>query len=214
MRRSRPSGPGSRQAPLTASAAPPAAPSPAGFPAPGKTFEPTQVDLDWVGLAVHEAGHAVAGVLFGGALTSASVVNTATLGMRGATHFGHELMDAHNGSVALAGPWAEARWQAGRLPTSTEVSAALWKPSSAHSGSDAKRLAAAGGTAAVASDMGGLLERCWPAITTVARKLVREGEALHDDVTAALGLSADRGRHPFEISNIRAGLRTVPGRVR
>lgn len=80
--------------------------------------------------------------------------------------------------------------------------------------SDRAVVAAAGGTGAVMSDLGPLLEWCWPAITAVARKLLREGEALHDDVAAALGLSADLGRHAFEIANIRAGLRTVPSRER
>ncbi|MCX2934050.1 hypothetical protein ORI20_27660 [Mycobacterium sp. CVI_P3] len=138
--------------------------------------------------------------------------------MRGVTNFGPELMTTFDASVALAGPWAEARWRAGRRPANHEVLAVL-NQGCGHRGvsgaykrataSDAALVAAAGGVDAVSSGLGGLLEQCWPAIVAVAQKLVRTGEAVHEDVTAALGLSVDRSRHPFELANIRADLRTV-----
>lgn len=167
-------------------------------------------DLDTAELCAHEAGHAVAAVLLGEEVRSAAIVDSRVLGLHGTTWVAQGL-SAHDASIALAGPWAAARFRAGRTPHRHEVQASL-NASCGHSGgkSDLALVAAAGGTDAVATDLGPLMDRCWPAIVRVAQKLARTGEALHGDVCAALGLSEDSSRHAFELANIRAGLRAVP----
>lgn len=50
-----------------------------------------------------------------------------------------------------------------------------------------------------------LLERCLPAVKSVAKTLFVEGEAAHADVCAALGLSDDGGPGSFELAAIRSG---------
>ena len=51
-----------------------------------------------------------------------------------------------------------------------------------------------------------LLERCWPAIREVAAQLFSHSQASHDDVTKALGLSADPNTAAIGgLAHIRAG---------
>lgn len=171
----------------------------------------TARDMDLLGVCVHEAGHAVWAVLSGGRVFSAAVVNSRTIGLRGTT-FCADLSRAFDASTALAGPFAEARWRAGRTPTAAQVDAAL-RRSGGHSAvrSDRDVLTASGGMDAVPSSFYWLMERCWPAVVAVAKTLVRGGEVVHDDVCAALGLSADEARHPYELAVLKSG---EPLRVR
>lgn len=157
----------------------------------------TPADSERVTVAYHEAGHAVAAVLAGGKVHQAVLGDTPQI-----QH--DDVPEHHCPGVTYAGPWAEARWIAGRYPTSRQLHRVL-------AGTvDHKELCAAGGpAAATAGGLVTLLERCWPAVTTVARKLFVTGQVDHADVTAALGLSDEGGPGSFELANIRAGLRAV-----
>lgn len=151
-------------------------------------------------IAFHEAGHAVAAVLLG------SRVRQAVLGDTPRTEYDGAYPAGTEARITYAGPWAEARWLAGRArrPGPADMHRAL-----AANCSDNKALIASGG-----SDTGQavvpLLERCWPAVSTVALKLFLDGEVSHANVCAALGLSDDGGPGSIELANIRAALRAVP----
>lgn len=57
-----------------------------------------------------------------------------------------------------------------------------------------------------------MVRRCWPAVASLAAQIEERGEISHKHVVKALGLSNNHDMHPFELSNIRSGLRVVPGR--
>ena len=107
-------------------------------------------------------------------------------------------------SITYAGPWAEARWLAGRRPSQRDVYPVL--DTTGHF--DDKALCAAGGTVTGARVVP-QLTRCWPSVAKVAQKLYRDGEARHDAVCAALGLSDSGGPCSVELAMIRSG--SVPG---
>jgi hypothetical protein len=146
--------------------------------------------------AFHEAGHAVAAVLLGGR------VHQAVLRDRPLTEY-DVLPERYAPSITYAGPWAEARWLAGRQPGPRELHRVL-----VANPSDDKELCAAGGPAA-ALGVVPLLQRCWPAVETLATRLFDLGQVGHSDVCAALGLTDEGGLGSFELANIRAGLRAV-----
>lgn len=64
-------------------------------------------------------------------------------------------------------------------------------------------IASGADTAATRLELDNMLERCWGAVTTVARKLWRDGEVMHSDVLTALGL--DEGTAGMGLALIRSG---------
>src|SRR4051812_6809074 len=99
-------------------------------------------------VCIHEAAHAVVGVVLGGRV---KLVTVGGLGgddpIRGAADF-DDLGCGHHATVAAAGPWAAAAWRYGRRPTLPEVWAATGRGCC---GSDGAILAAAGGSHAGAA---------------------------------------------------------------
>jgi hypothetical protein len=55
-----------------------------------------------------------------------------------------------------------------------------------------------------------LLERAWPAVINLAKKVHVDGEATHDDVWKALGITDGGGPGSSQLASLRAGLRHVP----
>lgn len=156
------------------------------------------VDIARLTAAMHEAGHAVAAVLYGGR------VHLATLDTAPRTEYDN-LPERHRAAITYAGPWCEARFLANRHPGPADLHRVM-----SVSLSDDAALCAAGGLAAVPADTAGLLTRCWPAVELVgAGHLYHDGKATHADVCAALGLSDDGGPGSFELAGLRAGLRVV-----
>jgi hypothetical protein len=166
-------------------------------------------------LAIHEAGHAVAGVVLGAQLRSAVVVNSRVVGVEGLTSFDHDTLPRwRQPEVAYAGPYSQARFRSGpRRPTQRQVYAVLG--GSGHK--DERALIAA----AAADPLGGdslsqaravvpLIERCWPAVVRVAQLLHRDGEVTQDDVLAALGVDDGGGLTSTQLAGIRSGCRSVP----
>lgn len=170
-------------------------------PKPTKFSDLTPEEFAHAALCFHEAAHAVAGVLFGGELSTAYVAKGRVIGTQGNTSF-TELSTARNPAVALAGPWGEARWNAGcaRKPTLRETERVL----SGRGRKDHEAIVASGQRVGeVFSEVSDLLDRCWGSIVTVAQQLFRDGEADHRDVCAALSIPAkDNG---FHLAHIRGG---------
>lgn len=156
-----------------------------------------KIDRERLATAIHEAGHAVAAVLFGGR------VHEAVLGANPRTEY-EALPESRRAAITYAGPWCEARFNAGRHPGPADLRRVL-----SVSRSDDEALCAAGGPSAATAEAAGLLARRWPAVKTVAAKLYLHEKATHADVCAALGLSDDGGPDSFELASLRAGLRAV-----
>lgn len=156
-------------------------------------------------LCMHEAGHAVAGVLLGGVLAAATRTSwEGTAPIAGRTTF-ELLPPAVEPQVAYAGVWAQACWRnGGRRPTRAQVFGVL--AGTGHQ--DDRVLLASGGTAA-ASAVVPLVERCWLAVCTLAGKIAGDRVARHPDVSEALGLSADPVTAGVQLAQIRAG--AAPG---
>lgn len=172
-------------------------------------------------VAVHEAGHATVGALLGARLQTAWVAGECPADLDqldGKTTFAEFgiLAESKRHVVAAAGGVAQAVLQHGPNPTVAQISPFIH--GSPIDGPEVTRFAIARGTERVPkADTLPLVLACWPAICALAGKITDSpdlGEITHDDVTAALGLSADPALHPFELANLRAGLREVPTPVR
>lgn len=162
--------------------------------------------------AVHEAGHAVAATLLGGRIRSAVLADGRVFGISGKTVHA-EVPEGAWPSILYGGPWAEARWLAGQRPSQRQLFAVL---------DDTGHLDRRALCAAAATDVCGdasaearltvptLLERAWPSVITVAQTIHRAGEARHDDVLTALGITDGGGPGSSQLANLRAGLRSVP----
>lgn len=172
-----------------------------------KTPKPVRrepVSRDALAVCVHEAGHAVSGVVLGADFHTA-IVGELRDGLKGQAFF----YDRPHGSdvlIAYAGPWAEARFLAGgRRPTQREFYTVL----DDHGCRDQRVLTAAGGFHAGA-DVELIIDRAWPSVLAVARQLHRTGEAHHEDVCAALGVTDGGGFTSVQLASLRSGGHTVP----
>jgi hypothetical protein len=148
-------------------------------------------------LAVHEAGHAIAATLLGGKIAKAVLIHPPGRDMEGKTV--HRVVPEGTWSQILyAGPWAEARWLAGKRPSSRQVWARL-----ADSGQrDYAELSMCGGTVAGAGVVP-LLQRCWSSVIAAAKVLHKEGEITRHDVLDALHLT--EATAPMGLAVIRSG---------
>ncbi|MFT9527255.1 hypothetical protein ACM0AU_22405 [Mycobacteroides abscessus subsp. abscessus] len=174
-------------------------------------------DRDKMGLriAVHESSHAIAGALLGGIVRSSVMTNSRVWGVDGVTTF-EEIPPTSSPSIAYAGPFGEARWLEGRHPSQRTMQALM--RGSGHGDHRAICASAAsadvygyGDTKAEARrTVPSLLERAWPAVINLARTIHREGEATHDDVCKALGITDGGGRTSSQLASVKAGLRRVP----
>lgn len=154
-------------------------------------------------LAIHEAAHAVAGVLLGATDVRAALGDSRT----GGTTRCHGLLADHEPLVAFAGPWAEARWLAGQRPQLRDV----WRHLDGCGRRDRDQIASTFGSSTPpdSARIERLLDMTWPAVVSVAQVLHRTSEARHADVCAALQLpETDNGNH---LSAIRGG--TWPARI-
>jgi hypothetical protein len=161
-----------------------------------RSYRQTDADMQRIPTAFHEAGHAVAAVVLGGQ------VHLATIGDDPRTEF-VSIPAGRKAEVTYAGPWAEARLLARRSPSPAEIRHAL-----AANRSDDRALCAAGDPAAGAGVVT-LLERCWPSVKALSKKLFYDGQVDHAGVCAALGLTDDGGPGSLELAMIRSG--SVPG---
>ncbi len=156
--------------------------------------------------AVHEAGHAVAATALGGRISTAVVCDGKRSGVLGKTVH-DEVSEGYWPMITYAGPWAEARWLAHGRPTMRDVFGVLGT-----TGHLDDRALSASGAFTEGALVVPLIERCWPAVVTVAQKLILDGEVRHEDVCAALGLTDGGGSGSFELALIRSG--DAPGTLR
>ncbi|OBG00694.1 hypothetical protein A5773_04190 [Mycobacterium sp. 852014-52450_SCH5900713] len=163
----------------------------------------TAAERERAALAFHEAGHAIAATLLGGRIRAAVISEGRAFGMLGkAVH--DQVPGGGWPSILYAGPWAEARFRAGRRPTQRELFTAL-----EHNGCDDRELSRAGGSVTGAGVVP-LLERCWPSVAKLAAQLWSNSDVRHGDVCAALQIpERDNG---FHLSLIRSG--TAPGNLK
>jgi hypothetical protein len=160
----------------------------------------TDAERERAALAFHEAGHSIAATLLGGRIHVAVVSDGRTFGLLGKTVH-DDVPPGRWPSILYAGPWAEARWRAGRRPTQREMFAALDRNSC-----DDHELSLTGGSFKGAG-LVPLLERCWPSVARLAAQLWSDSEVRHQHVCAALQIpERDNG---FHLSLIRSG--SVPG---
>lgn len=162
-------------------------------------------------LCVHEAAHAVAGVIYGARLRSAVVASGRVLGNQGMTRFEpDDFPDYRKAEVAYSGSYGQAKFRAGgRRPSQRELYAVLGTCGY----KDERSLTAAAAASATgdhsARDVVPLLERCWPAVITLAQQLRRSGEVRHDDVLAALGVTDGGGLTSVQLASLRSGSRPL-----
>lgn len=159
-------------------------------------------------LSIHEAAHAVAGVVLGAELRNAVVVQSKVTGVQGLTTFRPDtLPPGADVQIAYAGPWAQARFRAGGCrPTHRDV-AALFDGGGCQ---DFRALTAAGGTH-LGAGITPLVERCWPAVVRTAQAIHRTGEVHQEDVLAALDITDGGGRTSVQLASLRSGWgRQVP----
>ncbi|SHP48023.1 zinc metalloprotease [Mycobacteroides abscessus] len=165
-------------------------------------------------MAHHEAGHAVLAVLVGGQVASAEVFPAGQTDDEGKDGYCQYIppnlaVKQHEHLIAAAGAAAEAIWEHGPRATAQQADHRLI-------GSDATFLrhcaltAGAVRTVSPITEVLPLVARCWPAIESLAARLSRHEQVSHKHVVKALGLSHDYTQHPFELNNIRSGLRAVP----
>lgn len=157
-------------------------------------------------VCVHEAGHAVAGVVLGAQLRNAVVTSSRIFGVEGLTTFS-DRPHGRDPEIAYAGPWAQARWRAGdRRPSQRQVYAVL----DGGGCKDRAVLTAAGGSH-LGHFVTPLVERCWPGVIRTAQQLHRAGEATQADVLAALGIDTSGvSTVGSQLAGLRSGCRTVP----
>ncbi|WP_019969755.1 hypothetical protein [Mycobacterium sp. 141] len=185
-----------------ATAKPPSTPK---LPKPPKRAL-TDRDRELLAVAIHEAGHAVAAVVLGAQLRNAVVASGRVTGPEGLTTLmPGGLPHGRGPEFAFAGPWAQARFLAGGRPSFAQLHAVF-----DHHGHKDRRVLVAAGGLHEGSGVTFQLERAWPAVLTCARRLYTAGEAHHDDVCKALGLTDGGGPGSVQLANLRAGLRTVP----
>ncbi len=153
-----------------------------------------------VEMAAHEIGHAVATVLCGGRITEVSLHDSGTGG-----HCQAVDLPAHaEALVAVAGPWAAARWSLGAVPSWREVRDEL-----ADQPADFAVVAAAGPDADP-YQVGRWLETVWPAVRELSAALYRDGRIGHRQITEALGLPLWGVETSVVAASIKAGCWSPP----
>lgn len=173
--------------------------------APSSVAAVTARKREHLGVCVHEAAHAVAGVVLGAQLRNAVVFDGAVTGVLGRAYF-HDRPYGRDAEIAYAGPWAQAKFlNGGRRPTQAQMSAVL----DSHGCEDRTALTAAGG-AHLGHGVTLLLDRAWPAVVRVAKQLHGKGEVFETDVLAALGVDDGGGSTSTQLALLRSNMRTVP----
>jgi hypothetical protein len=166
------------------------------------------VDRERLATACHESGHAVVGCLLGAVLDYAEVLEIGPCSVerfgarvRGWTRFTALDEGLHRARIAAAGPAAEVLFlSGGRRPTVGAISAAL------DGQGDGARLQRFGDPWSMVAEVVPLVDRCWPSVSHLARRLYRGERISQPDVLAALGCRDEAGL-PFLAALTRSELR-------
>jgi hypothetical protein len=169
------------------------------------TMTAARPDLRRLELAVHEAAHAVIGVIHGARVQRVSLAADGATGRTDFTagSFTTGSPVVYRTHIAAAGAVAEAMLVHGPRPTLRQIEARLC-------GSDRDELhqqAMASGfpVPIPAASVIALLSRCWAAIAELTPDLYFGRTLDHTDVCAAMGLRDEGGPHSVELAVIRSG---------
>jgi hypothetical protein len=162
-----------------------------------------------IGLAAHEAGHAVVGVLYGATIDQASLTADGDDGLCSfdADSFGAEAR-VYRSHIAAAGAVAAAMFHYGPRLGWQQIDDQLH-------GTDRDELRAAAFSgygqpmSAPLMAVRPLVQRCWTPIVKLATEMYFGRNIGHDDVCTALGLTDEGGSYSAELAMIRSG--RVPG---
>ncbi|MGA4690144.1 hypothetical protein ACPCXD_07725 [Rhodococcus sp. AB351] len=157
----------------------------------------------------HEAAHAVVAALHGARIDTVALTPEHPERFGRCTYDG-ELTASAVAAVALAGPVGEARLTYGKSPSVREIRSVLDGQCADDGSGDYDHLIASGGPLPL--EVVNLIETCWPAVATVARRLNQHGSADHATVCAALGIPESNGHLSAQASAIRAGFLPTPTR--
>ncbi|KXO88735.1 hypothetical protein AXK56_10480 [Tsukamurella pulmonis] len=156
-------------------------------------------------MSVHEAAHCVAAVLLGGTVELA-VLDPEDRDEKGLTTVAEDSLSTDaQAQVAWAGPFAQAKFDAGRRPTRREIDAAM--ASSGHG--DMQMITAAGGPIQLGVErVESLIEQNWPAVLRLARRVAKDGYCTHWHVCNELGFPSGDAGGPtsFGLSCVRSGM--------
>lgn len=173
----------------------------------GKFYRLNPAERDRLGLAVHEAAHAVVGVLNGGAVERAGLTADGSDGLCEFTEasFGHDASRYRRALVAAAGPAAAAIFAHGDVPTARQLERHL-----GDADREELRLAALHSHASADEQRWEVLpvvRRCWRPIGALAAQMFAGHEIGHDDVCAALGVTDGGGLCSVELATIATAAR-------
>lgn len=165
----------------------------------------TAPDPRRLSLAVHEAAHAVVGVVHGARLLKAAL---AVDGASGHTQFTAQSFaagpsSAYRSHIASAGAVAEALLTHGPRPTLRQIEARLRGSDKADLHNEA--MATLRLVPIPAAEVGSLLSRCWGAVSELAADLYMGRSLTHAQVCHALGLNDEGGPHSVGLAVIRSG---------
>ena len=172
---------------------------------PGMTYRLTAAERERLGLCVHEAAHAVVGVLNGATVERATLTEGGTDGTCDFTadSFAHDCTRYHRALVAAAGPAAAATFHHDDRVTVRQIERHLGS-----SDREELRLASLHSYTSADEQLGAALpvvRRCWRPIGALAAKMFAGHEIGHDDVLTALGVTDGGGPHSVELATIRNG---------
>lgn len=165
----------------------------------------TAADDERLGLALHEAAHAVVGVVQGGTVERARLTDDGTDGECTFTEdsFATDRYRHRRALVAAAGPVASAIFAYSGKPSPRQLDAALGdgdreelRLATFHTEQNHEELLAAGLP---------VVRQYWRSITALAAQLFVGNEIVHDDALTALGVTDGGGPGSLQLSMIAGG---------
>lgn len=181
------------------------------------TRVPTDGERHQLGIAAHEAAHAVTAVLAGARISRVVMVRggprTNPGGAAGVCRYARQddslaaVVETQRHLITAAGSVAEAVWHHGPRPTSRQIDRFL--DVNTRDRAELRTIAYALGEPPRPREVLPTVLRCWPAIAEVGRRLFTEGSASHTDVLRALGIAAEQDA-PSLLAAIRNGQRPIP----
>lgn len=170
-------------------------------------YKLTDAERDRLGLCLHEAGHAVAGVLAGATVERAALTDDGTDGECTFTEgsFATDARRYHRALVAAAGPVASAIFAHGDTPSPRQLEAHLGdadgeelRLATFHSTENHQEMLAAALP---------VVNRCWRSITALAAQMFAGNEIDHNDVLGALGVTDGGGLGSPQLALIASAMR-------
>ncbi|MEU7767912.1 M50 family metallopeptidase [Nocardia sp. NPDC049190] len=164
----------------------------------------TDAERERIAVAFHEAGHAIAAVLAGGRVTEVTLSSGPDAHGQCQTA---DLPTSAEALVAVAGPWAAARWTTGAVPSWRDVRDELAAQP------DDFAVVAAASPDDDPYRVGRWLETVWPAVRELSATLYRDGRIGHRQITEALGLPLWGVETSAVAASIKSGCWSPPVKI-